>query len=84
MKGKGYSFFLGDGKMHSTFPKFTISNAIPMNGDLRIRLNPLTKEDWKFSNTMCKETPLHNLNLDHFGTRLDMVNEILRGSVIIP
>ena len=27
---------------------------------------------------MCKRTPLRNLNLNPFGTRLDMVNEVLR------
>ena len=41
---KGYSFFLGDEKMHFTFPKFTISDDIPVKGDLRIRLDPLTEE----------------------------------------
>ena len=27
---------------------------------------------------MCEGTPLHNLNLDHFGTKLDVVNKVLR------
>ena len=34
--GKGNTFFLGDGKMHLTVPKFTISDDIPVNRDLRI------------------------------------------------
>ena len=81
-KGKGYSFVLRDGEMHLTFPKFTISDDIPVNGDLMIRLDPLTEEDWEIPNTMCEGILLHNLNLDHFGTRLDMVNEVLRGRVM--
>ena len=68
--------------MHLTFPKFTISDDIPVNGDLRIRLNPLTEEDWEIQNTLCEGTPLRDLNLDQFGTRLDMVNEVLRGRVM--
>ena len=32
---------------------------------------------------MCERTPLHDLNLDHFGTRLDMVNEVLKGRVMM-
>ena len=42
---KGCSFFLGDGKIYLTFPKFTISYDIPVNGDLRVQLEPLTEED---------------------------------------
>ena len=45
MMGKDYTFVLGDRKMHLTFPKFTIIDAIPVNGDLRIRLDPLTEEN---------------------------------------
>ena len=45
MMEKGCSFFLGDKKMHLTFLKFTISDDIPVNGDLRILLDPLTEED---------------------------------------
>ena len=52
MMNKGCSFFLGDGKMHLTFPKFTISDDIPVNGDLRIRLEPLSEDDWEISNDM--------------------------------
>ena len=51
-------------------------------GDLRIRLDPLTKEYWEIPNTMSEGTPLHDLNLDHFGPQLDMVSEVLRGRVM--
>ena len=69
-------------KIHLTFLKFTVSDDIPVNGDLRIRLDLLIEEGWKILNTMCEGTPLHDLNLDHFGTRLDMVNKLLRGRVM--
>ena len=45
MIGKGCTFVLGDGKMQLTFPKFTIINDIPVNGDLRIKFDPLIIED---------------------------------------
>ena len=60
----------------------TISDDIPVNGDLRIQLDPLTEEDWEISNAICEGTIIHYQDLDHFGTRLDMVNEILRGRVM--
>ena len=82
LKGKGFSFVLEDREMHSTFPKFTINDDIPINGDLRIRLNPLTDEDFEIPNSMCEETPLHYLNLDNFSTKLDMANKVLRGRVM--
>ena len=69
-------------KKHLTFPKFTISDDIPVNEDLRIRLGPLTEENWKILNTMCEGTPIHDLDLDHFEIRLDIVNEVLRGRVM--
>ena len=68
--------------MHLTFPKFTISDDIPVNGDLRIQLDPLTDEDWEIPNAICEGTTIHDQDLDHFGIRLDMVNEILRGRVM--
>ena len=43
--GKGCSFFLGDSEMHLTFLKFPISDEIPVNGDLRIQLEPLSEGD---------------------------------------
>ena len=51
MMGKGCAFVLRDGKMHLTFSKFTIIGDIPVNGDLKIRLDPLTEEDWEIPNT---------------------------------
>ena len=68
--------------LHLTFPKFTISDDIPIDGDLRIRLDLLTEEDWEIPNTMCEGKLHHDLNLDYFGARLDMVNELLRGRVM--
>ena len=68
--------------MHLTFPKFTISDDIPANGDLRIQLNTLTGEDWEIPNAICEGTTIHDQDLDHFGTRLDVVNEILRERVM--
>ena len=79
---KGCSLFLDDSKMYLTFLKFIISYDIPVNGDLRIQLDFLTDEDWEIPNALGEGTPIHNQDLDHFGTRLDMVNEILRGRIM--
>ena len=68
--------------MYLTFSKFTISDDIPANGDLRIQLNTLTGEDWEIPNAICEGTTIHDQDLDHFGTRLDVVNEILRERVM--
>ena len=78
---KGCSFFLGASKMHLTFPNFTISDDIPANEDLRVQLEPLSKEDWEIPNSIYEGTSIHNQNVDHFERRLDMVDEILRGRV---
>ena len=68
--------------MYLTFPNFIISDDVPVNGDLRIQLNPLTEENWEIPNAICGGTTLHDQDLDHFGTRLDMVNGVLRGRVM--
>ena len=38
----GHSFILEGGDMHLTFPKFSITQDIPLNGDLRVPLDPMT------------------------------------------
>ena len=42
--------------MHLMFPKFTVSDDIPVNGDLKIQLDPFSIEDWEIPNSICKET----------------------------
>ena len=41
----GHSFILEGGDMHLSFPKFSITQAIPLNGDLKVPLNQMSEED---------------------------------------
>ena len=43
--GKGNTFFLDDGKMHLTFPQFTVTDDIPTDGDLKVLIEPLSESD---------------------------------------
>ena len=43
--GKGNTFFLGDRKIHLTFPQFTVTDDIPENGDLKVPIGPLSESD---------------------------------------
>ena len=43
---KGCTFFTGDGNWHLTFPCFSIEAPLPKNGDLQIKMEELTSEDW--------------------------------------
>ena len=48
--------------MYLTFSKFTISDDIPMNGNLRIHLDPLTNDDWTIPNATCEGTSIYDQN----------------------
>ena len=41
----GHSFILEGGSMHFLFPKFSITQPIPKNDDLRIPLQPISVDD---------------------------------------
>ena len=40
-------------------------------------------EDWEIQNSICEKTVIHYQDLDNFGTKLDMLNEILRGHLLL-
>ena len=80
--GRGCSFILIDSQMHLSFPKFTITRDIPINGDLRLTLEPLNDNDWGIPNFICDGTELKDEHLDVFQTRLDMLNQVFKGRVM--
>ena len=47
--GDGCAFLITKGVMSLSFPDFTINQEVPLDGDLRIKLQPLNKTDWHFS-----------------------------------
>ena len=58
--GKGNTFFLGEEKMHLTFPQFTVTDDIPENGDLKVPIEPLSESDWAIPNSICDGIPLQD------------------------
>ena len=43
-------FILEGGNMHVSFPKFSITQSIPKNNDLRVPLQVVTADDWDIPN----------------------------------
>ena len=78
---EGNTFFLGDGKMHLTFPTFTVTDDIPKNGDLKVPIEPLSEEDWAVPNFVCDGIPLQDEQLTNFGTRLAFLANVLKGRI---
>ena len=48
--GDGHSFLLEGGDMHLSFPKFSITQPIHENDDLRVSLQPMIVDDWSIPN----------------------------------
>ena len=48
--GDGHSFLLEGGDMHLSFQKFSITQPIPANDDLRIMLQHMLDDDWNIPN----------------------------------
>ena len=78
---KGNTFFLGDGKMHLTFPHFTVTDGIPANGDLKVPIEPLSESNWAIPNLICDGIPLQDEQLTNFGTRLAFLVNVLKGRI---
>ena len=79
--GKGNTFFLGDGKMHLTFPTFTVTDDIPADGDLKVPIQPLSEDDWAIPNFVCDGVPLQDKQLTNFGTQLAFLDNVLKGRI---
>ena len=80
--GFGCSFLLSQGLTHLSFPSFSISQSIPTDGDLCVKLQPLTTCDWHFSLFNCNSTeePLmpdqvNFLNKIYFGRAITRAQE---------
>ena len=80
--GKGCSFLLGDSKMHLTFPKFSITQDILEDGDLRIKLQDLDTEDWGIPNFVCDGIEETDEHFENFNTRMHFLNQIFKGRAV--
>ena len=66
--GKENTFYLGEEKMHFTFPQFVVTDDIPVNGDLKVPIEPLSESDWAILNSIFDGIPLQDEQLTNFGT----------------
>ena len=83
MNGQGCSFLLEAGKMHLTFPGFSISQKIPEDGDLRIQLDHLTDEDLGLPDFICDGVEgSDDSYLEDFNDRMKYLNHVFRGRVM--
>ena len=67
--------------MHLTFPQFTITDDIPADGDLKVKLEPLSEDDWAIPNSICDGLSLQEEQLENFGTRLAFLDNVLKGRI---
>ena len=78
---KGNTFFLNEGKMHLTFPHFTVTDDILADGDLKVPIKPLSESDRAILNSICDGIPLQDEQLTNFGTRLAFLDNVLKGRI---
>ena len=67
--------------MHLTFPSFAVTTNIPEDGELRLPLEPLTKNDLGIPNFMCVRVPLQEKHLESLDTLFHFLNNALKGPV---
>ena len=67
--------------MHFTFPQFVVTDDIPVDGDLKVPIEPLSESDWAIPNSICDGIPLQDEQLTNFGTRLAFLDNILKGKI---
>ena len=68
----GYSFLLEGGNMHLSFPKFSITQAISENGDLRVPLDPMSDEDWDIPAYILNVANCFDDYLNKYKNQIDM------------
>ena len=72
--GTGCAFLIENGIMSVSFLSFSIHQDVPADGDLRLKLQPLTAPDWHLSSFECVRTKeitqeqSHLLNPVYFGS----------------
>ena len=68
--------------MHLSFPKFSITQSIPENNDLRVPLQVLTAEDWDIPNYILDGDNISDDYLNNYRNRIDMINWIAKGRAV--
>ena len=80
--GDGHSFLLEGGNMHLSFPKFSITQPIPANDDLRVSLQPMSADNWSIPNYILDGDNCSHDYLNHYKNRIDMLNGIAKGRAV--
>ena len=68
--------------MHLSFPKFSITQDIPLSGDLRVPLDPLSKEDWDIPPYILDSGEISDDYLNTYKNRINMLNGIAKGRAV--
>ena len=63
-------------------PKFSITQFIPENNDLRVPLQVLTAEDWDIPNYILDGDDISDDYLNNYKNRIDMLNGIAKGRAV--
>ena len=82
---KRCTFFTGDRNCHLTFLRFSIEASLPESGDLQIKMEKLTSEDWLCDDFTYGVDTYNTGNADHldiFARRLKALNQIHRGYTV--
>ena len=77
-----HSFILEGGNMHLSFPKFSITQSIPKNNDLRVPLQVLTDDDWNIPNYVLDGDNISDDYLNNYKNRIDMLNGIAKDRAV--
>ena len=78
----GHSFLLEGGNMHLSFPKFSITQPIPENDDLRIALQPMTVDDWSIPNYILDGDNCSDDYSNNYKNRINILNGIAKGCAV--
>lgn len=74
----GCSFLLSDGRMHLTFPRFSIEREIPNDNALSVSVEVLSERDLSLPVGLCNGGTIEDLQLDDFEERLYYLNNVFR------
>ena len=75
----GHFIILEVGNMHLLFPKFSITQPIPENNDLRVSLQPISADDWIIPSYILDGDNISDNYLNSYKNRINMLNRIAKG-----
>ena len=78
----GHSFILEGGNMNVLFPKFSITQPIPENDDLRIALQLMSVDDWSIPSYILDGDNCSDDYLNNYKNRVSMLNGNAKGRAV--